>query len=240
MLQEVMPGFEPSKVRTLPTIDKSQQRSVKVDTPETLPHLIFSRIGSNFPQGSSFTPPHENHTVYATKMQEYYVWLFSRYIGSSGRQSVAGLGGFTSATGIHPVRKSTVDYFTPIHQPITDNAVVRELLKRSEKATAEVGQYWVLNTFDLGVCMKALPIIWRWPDEFASHTVMIGPFHTSMNYMGMLTGHKMCGSGYTELLLEAQLVTTGSLKGILSGKSLFCLKNCMWGNGEAVDGEIYS
>ena len=161
-------------------------------------------------------------------------------IGSSSRQSVAGLGGFTSATGIHPVRKSTVDYFTPIHQPITDNAVVRELLKRSEKATAEVGQYWVLNTFDLGVCMKALPIIWRWPDEFASHAVMIGPFYTSMNYLGMLTGHKMCGSGYTELLLEAQLVTTGSLKGILSGKSLFCLKTCMWGNGEAVDGEIRS
>ena len=79
-MQEVMAGFEPSKVRTLPTIDKSQQRSVIVDTPETLPHLIFSRIGSNFPQGSSFTPPHENDTVYATKMQEYYVWIFSRYI----------------------------------------------------------------------------------------------------------------------------------------------------------------
>ena len=87
MLQEVMAGFEPSKVRTLPTIDKSQQRSVIVDTPETLPPLFFSRIGPNFPQGSSFTSPHENHTVYATKMQEYYVWLFSRYIGSRGRQS---------------------------------------------------------------------------------------------------------------------------------------------------------
>ena len=28
MLQEVMPGFESSKVRTLPTIDKSKQRSL--------------------------------------------------------------------------------------------------------------------------------------------------------------------------------------------------------------------
>lgn len=190
MLQEVMPGFESTKVRTLPTIDKSQQLSLIIDTPETLPPLNFSRIGPNFPPGSSFTPPHENDTVYATKMQEYYVWLFSRYIGSSGKQPLAGLGGFTSATGIHPPRKSTVDYFTPIHQPITDNAVVRELLRRSEQAMAEVGQNWVLNMFDLGVCMKALPIIWRWPDEFASHVVMIGPFHTSMNYMGMLTGHK--------------------------------------------------
>ena len=82
-----------------------------------------------------------------------------------------------------------------------------------------MGQKWVLNTFDLSVCMKALPIIWRWSDEFAHHAVTIGPFHTSMNYTGMITNHKMRGSGYTEILLEAQLVTSGSLKGVLSGKS---------------------
>ena len=228
MVQEVRPGCETSKVRMLPIINKSQQRSLKVNTPETLPPLQFSRVGPKFPEGSSFTPPVENDTVYATKMQEYYVWLFSRYIGSNGKQPVPGLGGFTSATGTPPPRKSTVDYFTPIHQPITDNSVVRELLKRSEEATVEVGQKWVINTFDLGVCLKALPIIWRWPEEFANHVVMIGPFHTSMNYIGMLTGHKMRGSGYAEILLEAQLVTSGSLKGVLSGKayakSLFCLK----------------
>lgn len=228
MLQEVKPGFESNKVRKLPVIDKSHQRSLKVDTPETLPPLHFIRVGPSFPEGASFTPPAENDMIYAAQMKEYKVWLLSRYIGSSGRQPVPGLGGFTSATGTPPPRRSTVDYFTPIHQPITDNAVVHELLKRSEAATDEVGQTWVLNTFDLGVCMKALPIIWRWPDEFARHVVTIGPFRTSMNYMGMLTGHKMCGSGYAEILLEAQLVTSGSLKGVLSGKaynkSLFCLK----------------
>lgn len=135
-----------------------------------------------------------------------------------------------------------MDYFTPIHQPITDNAVVCELLKRSELATDEVGQRWVLNTFDLGVCMKALPIIWRWPDTFVRHVVMIGPFHTSMNYIGMLTRRKMCGSGYAEILFEAQLVTSGSLKGVLSGKayakSLFCLKT-VCESMEAVDGAVH-
>ena len=38
----------------------------------------------------------------------------------------------------------------------------------------------------------------------------------------------MRGSGYTEILVDAQMVTSGSLKGILRGKaytkSLFCLK----------------
>ena len=201
-------------------LDKTQQRSLKVDTPEILPPLHFTRVGPTFPSGSSFSPPAENDSVYAALMQEYYVWLFSMYIGSNGKQLVPGQGGFISATGSPPPRKSTVDYFTPIHQPITDNSVVRELLKRSEAATAEVGQRWVLNTFDLWVCLKALPIVWRWPDEFASHVIMIGPFHTSMNYMNMLTGHKMRGSGYTEILLEAQLVSSGSLKGVVKSNQI--------------------
>ena len=44
----------------------------------------------------------------------------------------------------------------------------------------------------------------------------------------MLTNHKMLGSGYKEILFEAQLVTSGSMKGVLTGKAyakaLFCLK----------------
>ena len=105
---------------------------------------------------------------------------------------------------------------------------MHEPLKHSEEATAEAGQKGVINTFDLGVCMKALPIIWRLPNEFAKHVTLAGPFPTSMNYIGMLTNHKMLGSGYKEILFKAQLVTSGSMKGVLTGKAyaraLFCLK----------------
>ena len=209
-------------------IDKSLQRSLKVDTPATLPPLTFNHVGPKFPEGCTFTIPAEVEAEYATKVQEYCLWIFARYVASGGIQTVPALGGFTSVTGSSPPRKSTIEYFTPIHQPITDSSVVRELLKRSEDATAEVGQKWVINTFDLGVCMKALPIIWRWPNEFAKHVTLSGPFHTSMNYIGMLTNHKMLGSGYKEILFEAQLVTSGSMKGVLTGKAyakaLFCLK----------------
>ena len=228
MLQEVRPRFDNVCVRTLPLYRKSNQRSHCVDTPVTLAPLNFNRIGPNFPDGCTFTPPLETAVVFDTKLQEYYVWLFARYIGSSGVQSVPGFGGFISATGTPPARKSTINYFTPIHQPITDNSGVCELLKRSEEASIEVGQKWVISTSDPGVCMKALPIIWRWPEEFAKHVVVIGPFHTSMNYIGTLTNKKMRGSRYAEILTEAQVVNSGSMKGVLSGKayakSLFCLK----------------
>ena len=73
MLQEIKPGFESSKTRLLPIIDKSQQRSLKVDTPETLPPLHFTRVGPTFPDVSSFSPNAENYSVYTAMMQEYYV-----------------------------------------------------------------------------------------------------------------------------------------------------------------------
>ena len=48
-----------------------------------------------------------------------------------------------------------------------------------------------------------------------------------MNYLNML-GHKLAGSGSSEILIEADLVTSGCLCGVLNGKayskSLFCLK----------------
>ena len=55
-----------------------------------------------------------------------------------------------------------------------------------------------------------------------------GPFHTKMNFIGMLTKKKARGSGYAKILIEAKLVTSGTLVSFLSGKAyskvLFNLK----------------
>ncbi|KAJ8353772.1 hypothetical protein SKAU_G00213390 [Synaphobranchus kaupii] len=84
-------------------------------------------------------------------MSEYYAWVLARILSSwRGKQKVSGQGGFISVTGVRPERKSHIDYFTPIDQPITANETVAELLDRTEAATDEVGQEHVVSTFDLG------------------------------------------------------------------------------------------
>ena len=147
---------------------------------------------------------------------------------SKETQLVLGFGGFTSATGKKLSQKSTIDYFNPINQPFIEYSVMRELLRRSEDATLELGQKYALSTFNLGGCMKALPIIWKFPEEYKNHVVTLGPFHTVMNYIGMLTSHKCMGSGYSEILLESGLVTSGCFKSVLKdkayAKALFCYK----------------
>ncbi|KAL7407118.1 hypothetical protein ABVT39_003386 [Epinephelus coioides] len=170
----------------------------------------------------------ENDTVYKECLMEYRVWILLGMMGSSGNQPVPAFGGFISATGTKPARKSSIDNFTPINQPFTEYSVIQELLRQSEEATAEVGQKYVLSTSDLGGCMKALPLIWKFPERYKLHVITPEAFHTGMNYMGMVTGHKFRGSDYAEVILKAGLITSGCLNSVLSGKAyakaLFCLK----------------
>ena len=121
-----------------------------------------------------------------------------------------------------------IDYCEPVHFPITQYETVEKLLKRSEESTKNSGQEYGINTFDLGMCMKAFPMVWKYPDQYSKHIIFPGPFHTKMNFIGMLTKKKARGSGYAEILIEAKLVTSGTLVSVLSGKAyskaLFNLK----------------
>ncbi|KAJ8333550.1 hypothetical protein SKAU_G00415580 [Synaphobranchus kaupii] len=115
-----------------------------------------------------------------------------------------------------------------VFEPITANETVAEFLDRTEAATDEVGQEHVVSTFDLGVVMKACPIIWKFMKRYKRHIILIGPFHTGFNFAGRITGCKMHGAGYADILIEAKLVTSASLKCVLSGKNwalaIWCLR----------------
>ena len=69
------------------------------------------------------------------------------------------------------------------------------------------------------MCKKALPLIWTFLDKFKEHFVIPGPFHTEMNFIWMLTNHKMWRSGYADIIEEARIVTKGCIKNLLDGKT---------------------
>ncbi|KAG1682474.1 hypothetical protein GQR58_010998 [Nymphon striatum] len=152
MIQEVKPNTDiADKDRTLPLKQRNKTRCLGDGTPLTMPHFhIYGRVGPKFPTGAKFSPPIKNDKLYSECIREYRLWCLMRMATSSKEtQLVPGFGGFISATGKKPSRKSTIDYFNPINQPFTEYSVIRELLNRSEDATLEVGQKYVLSTFDL-------------------------------------------------------------------------------------------
>ena len=145
------------------------------------------------------------------------LWVFARLHSASRNQEVSGWAGYISTTGEKPMKTTTIDYYPVINCPITEYRAVQECLRYSEDASNEVGQQYVITTFDLGVCMKAYPLIWLNPVKYQKHIVMIGSFHVICAYFKMI-GKKMAGTGLADILIEAGLVRSGSMNAVLSGK----------------------
>ena len=145
------------------------------------------------------------------------LWMIMRMHSAQTDQKVPGWAGFISMTGEIPSHTTTIDYYPVINCPITEYKAVQECLRYSEEATKEVGQRYTISSFDLGVCMKAYPLIWKNPERYKDHIVMIGSFHVVCAFMKMV-GKKMEGSGLSDVLLEAGLMTSGSVHAVLAGK----------------------
>ena len=155
-------------------------------------------------------------------------YFIFRIIYSHGKQEVSGISGFISLTDSLPKKMTKIDHYSSIYQPITQYETVWELLNRSGEATLAVAQTHTINTFDLGVYMKALPLVFQFSDKYQNHIVIPGAFRTEMNYIRALKNHKAWRFVYAEILLEAGLAEKDCLKNILSrkafAKAMFSLK----------------
>ena len=95
---------------------------------------------------------------------------------------------------------------------------MKECLRIAEEATHEMGQEYTITTFNLGVCMKTYPLIWKEPEMYQKHVILIGTFHLICPYFHMI-GKKMDSCGLSDVLLEAGLVGSGTVYGVFSGKN---------------------
>ncbi len=142
------------------------------------------------------------------------MWIFLR----DSCAKTPGWDGFVSITGYPHKRITTIGYYSVIHNPITEYKIVQECLRLAKEATQEVQQEYTITTFDLGVCMKAYPVVLNDPDRYTKHIILIGTFHLTCAYFLMI-GKKMEATGLTDVLLEAGLVGSGTVYGVLSGKN---------------------
>ena len=58
--------------------------------------------------------------------------------------------------------------------------------------------------------MKGYPLIWNMPECYKDYIVLIDTFHLICAYIKMV-GKKMVGSGLADFLLEAVLISSGSI-----------------------------
>ena len=228
MLQELLPlpgehigGYHPELI----SVEKMGERSATLEHQESLAEYYVSKTKSPQSQVHRRSITNADVEIKQTFLKNL-LWIIARFHSAkSNSQQVPGWSGFISKTGDVPQRLTTIDYFPVIPHPITEYATMRETLKYAEDATKEVNQKYVITTYDLGVCMKAFPIIWNEPVKYKNHIIMIGSFHILCAYMKMI-GNKMCGTGLSDILLESELMSCGSLVGVLTGKSYARAMNC--------------
>ena len=80
----------------------------------------------------------------------------------------------------------------------------------------------MVTTFDLGVCIKAFPIILNHPIKYENHIIMIGTFHIVCTCLKMI-GKKMEESRLSYILIEAGMIWSGSLNVVISGKKNYSI-----------------
>ena len=117
--------------------------------------------------------------------------------------------------------QSKIGYLTPILEPITEYFTVAECLTMSIKVSSELRQSFTFVTMDLAAARIAYDIIFddvvKQQSDMSRVIIHIGAFHTMCAYMGAL-GHMMSGSGFEEVLIEANLCASGSIHKVMAGK----------------------
>ena len=212
MLQEV----DSEQSSTVPirndSIPKTKERRYQCDEP-VLPDVY---VGNRKSPSLTTTKSTYQGSVAAfdEAVLRNILWLFLRTVSSK----IPAWGGFISSTGKVPKQLTIIGYYPVVYKPITEYSTVVECLSKAEVATKEVGQKYTVTTFDLGVCMKAYPLVFNNPLKYKHHIILIGTFHLMCAYFKMI-GKKMESSGLSDIMYEAALVRSGTVKGVMNGKN---------------------
>ena len=142
----------------------------------------------------------------------------SRKRSSDEGQTVPSWAGWLSLTSsVLKQNQSVVDYMSPINFSINENTTVCHVLDISQEASENVGQEFTIVTFDLAVAKKAYSLVWQNQERYKNVIVRMGVFHTTCSLLGVL-GKRMTGSGFADLIIEADVCASGSLTKVMSGK----------------------
>ena len=157
-------------------------------------------------------------TCFNTKLTESEcLWIICRAF-CNAMHTVPDWSGWISKTvGEYEFCKSEIGYMEPIFHPITDYSTVLECIVRSVMVSQELNQAYTFVTMDLAAAKIAYDIQWENAERFSKVVINLGAFHTMCSFMGSI-GKFMAGSGFEEIIIEAEVCASGSIEKVMSGK----------------------
>lgn len=189
-----------------------RRKSYKGSVPQIQPYPKKPKVTSLFKPLDDEIRKHVPDS-YKKSQQLDTAWVLSHYCGVRTPMWV----GFNAKVINDVVNRKKVSYLTPINQSPTDKGVVRETMRRAMEIAKKCNEPYGQAAYDLGIAKIAFPIWSEEQAEFKNLFPHLGGFHTEMALF-KLTGTFIKGCGLTTVMVEAQLIGSGSIKNFLSGK----------------------
>lgn len=127
--------------------------------------------------------------------------------------------GFNAKVIKDPNVKQKVAYLPQINASPTSNDVVLATMKMAQQLRKEVGQSYMLVTYDLAIAKMALAIQAEESPRFGDLFIQLGSFHILLSNFKSI-GMYVEESGGPYILTECGVLASGSIRGFLAGKKL--------------------
>ena len=123
-----------------------------------------------------------------------------------------------TSNSLDPVQKTIVTYLLPIPSKVTDFNTIEQYLMYMQKLAEEVNMPYVNVTLDamLGAAMNAYKLCWNYPERLKNVLIHLGDFHFLKEHFNVI-GRIIEGSGFDDTVFQAEVCSSGSLNGVLSG-----------------------
>ena len=92
-----------------------------------------------------------------------------------------------------------------------------EVFYQSQRLAEQCNMKCTHITMDVGAAIKAYQVVWNNPESFSNIIIHLGDFHATMEFFSLI-GKIVEGSGFEEVIFQAGICASGSLRGIMTGK----------------------
>ena len=116
-----------------------------------------------------------------------------------------------------PILSSNMQFLTSTDSLATEMCTVVTVLDRCLKIKEQLRLNYTVCVFDQAIYYKALEQKWRYPDKYKYYIVMLGIFYMTMMYL-VITDNKFSDAGLKDLIIQSDVVATGSVDKALSGR----------------------
>ena len=200
----------------LPTITKkSRKRRRKLDVPDTAlpPYRKKPRMDGFSYEMKEYRVGSIDASILSRKLD--FLWMIAHALEVD---KIPMWTGFNSQNYIDPIPKQAVLYMPNIDRSPTNDDVVVETLVITQKCAEECGQPYGVVTYDLDVAKRAIKIQVTETPRFDNIFIMFGAFHLQMCLFRAI-GKLIKESGMAEMLVEANVLASGSLNGFIDCKN---------------------